>query len=671
LGIRALAKNQAPTGIMCTRALQIAIATVLLSAVFALLVAFPASPVSRAKHEKDVDCRKAVGATCETFGGCHYYCDSHDFPGVECQCTSQCVNFGNCCDDYADYCMLENDTHINIVKKEMERAKEMKKAEGDGLVWRPGTLMVLFLLTMMLLVYLVSDDRSFISSAGYQVISTTVSVFAASHVCVLFHGFVVMQLLEGSHPGLDMPGGPLPQFFIFSVAALLWCVLSNAFLYNRRKQDMHMYSFGTLSNHFMAFLFVRAFGSLQLLNRFEPRKAIFLVLPLSVIFLWGLVFLVRAVRKKINSDQHIEELGAKWQFAAEGSDTWKNFDDGHSQEIEKEFQQALEDGRQENSSDVEGSTPVACMQCGEDNASFDIKSWRPEALDQQRDMHITLNKESCTGTMEPFTEDGDSFEVRLFCGWDHFSHEAMIEVAAMTSGFLLLQVVLYWLTGYFHSIEGLLLRQQEPDFALGFFAFSFLVVFSLLCCFEHHICGHEDLKEFLRASLAAAFAWFAVRAVGMAARSHCKGCTEVDATIVAAIILTWFGLLATVGVFYNTHRFYPHEEFSDHYTSSHHVAAKVHKLAEAFGLAIGLAWDKAFEANANDITSGGHYVIKKALLADLVIGFVLPGWYLYFVPRAHNMDPRHHHKAEEDGQKAPEVDERENTRTLKRVPAVM
>ena len=50
-------------------------------------------------------------ASCKVFGGCHNYC-----PGNPCQCTAQCNNFGNCCEDFLEQCMDESHVHTQLAK---------------------------------------------------------------------------------------------------------------------------------------------------------------------------------------------------------------------------------------------------------------------------------------------------------------------------------------------------------------------------------------------------------------------------------------------------------------------------------------------------------------------------------------------------------------------------
>ena len=85
--------------------------------------------------------------SCKNFGGCHGFC-----PGNECQCTSQCINVGNCCEDFAHMCLFKDDAHTKLIKLEDE-IHHLEHGEGIvGSEWILGLVMVFFIVTMMVLV---------------------------------------------------------------------------------------------------------------------------------------------------------------------------------------------------------------------------------------------------------------------------------------------------------------------------------------------------------------------------------------------------------------------------------------------------------------------------------------------------------------------------------------
>lgn len=69
------------------------------------------------------------------------------------------------------------------------------------------------------------------------------------------------------------------------------------------------------------------------------------------------------------------------------------------------------------------------------------------------------------------------------------------------------------------------------------------------------------------------------------------------------------------------------------------VEMAVRKIIDAFGLLVGLCWDKAFDAAGEVLVEGTaatkkHPVVAKVALAFILVGFVVPAWVWYIVPKA-------------------------------------
>merc|ERR1712032_1348001 len=72
-------------------------------------------------------------------------------------------------------------------------------------------------------------------------------------------------------------------------------------------------------------------------------------------------------------------------------------------------------------------------------------------------------------------------------------------------------------------------------------------------------------------------------------------------------------------------------------------------VIDAFGLVVGLCWEKATDATIETITDGNqvlsdHRVIAKLLLALTVVVLIAPAWLRYIAPMA-NKHLMHHHQA--------------------------
>ena len=196
------------------------------------------------------------------------------------------------------------------------------------------------------------------------------------------------------------------------------------------------------------------------------------------------------------------------------------------------------------------------------------------------------------------SSDSKPWKVRRQCKWHHFAGDIFIEGAALVVGFSLMQSILLYHTGYLHSVEGLLQQPEHWDFLLTSKILGWSAVFGILVpvvakssAWLPGFCATDS--ELLRESCSAALAWCLVRGAALAVRPHCS---VMDTYIVVAFPLTWLAFVVT-GFAYGM----PSRDME-----------VSHSIANAFGIVMGLAWDKAFESLVLHITAGwyGHHVVN-------------------------------------------------------------
>ncbi|CAE7519889.1 unnamed protein product [Symbiodinium sp. CCMP2592] len=603
----------------------------------------------------------SANASCATFGGCHRFC-----PANACQCTSQCMNYGNCCPDFLHHCLEASKKQEELLKEE-EHLSEIEHGQGiNGPEWMLCLVMISFVLTMMGLLCMVNSQSDAVKAAEKQLSCTTVSIFAASTFSIALHGVLIEQLWMGKSPGLNRSAGPLVQariygflsvaFYVFSSCLVYWCRDSPGALCKQCLEaeeercgttswtkkllhaDMKHWSFAVaqLSGHITAFLLIRAFGSLQQSMKASSLKC-YLVLPWAAMVLRAALLLAKLARSRC-----IQEVDVRWQKEDEGE--YLYFGETESEMIERQYKAHLTADAHvysplvpegHDASTIRFEQPELAEFCiseyweitrffhhEQEEKENELTSWtslgslcsnRPEA-DGGRDL---LNG-------DPVARKEGPQRVRRFCHWDHAAHEASLDGATLVMGFLILQLVLYFHTGSLNPIEGLVVKPDDAWLVLwmGLWSLGFLLVVAVVSCAERYMTRTfmPTNFEFIRGTSSAAMGWCLVHAFAVFAR---RSSTWMDTYIFVAFPLTWLGFIVT-GVLHSCTR---------DLRCCRHEAASV---ADAFGIAIGLAWDKAFESVIVLSTQGwnGHYVMSKIILATVVLFAVVPPWFWYLVPRA-------------------------------------
>ena len=199
-----------------------------------------------------------TAASCKDFGGCHGYC-----PGNTCQCTSQCSNIGNCCRDFLEVCMNESHIHFELEKLEEEKQKLERGAGIVGREWILSLVMVFFVLTMMAVLYFAHSKNADMQNAVYELMCTTVSIFATNTFTVALHGVLIEQIWMGKYPGLNQAAGPVVQAKIYGLLSMCVFAGSNWLIYSFRHTQQRYSAFGQLSSHMTAFTLIQATGELQ------------------------------------------------------------------------------------------------------------------------------------------------------------------------------------------------------------------------------------------------------------------------------------------------------------------------------------------------------------------------------------------------------------------------
>ncbi|CAJ1361893.1 unnamed protein product, partial [Effrenium voratum] len=139
--------------------------------------------------------------------------------------------------------------------------------------------------------------------------------------------------------------------------------------------------------------------------------------------------------------------------------------------------------------------------------------------------------------------------------------------------------------------------------------------------------------EFLRECFSASMGFCFVRMAELTARPYCS---MMDTSIIVAFPLTWAAFIATALIF----KFCDPGDEPDKGPVPEDVAHLLHSAANSCGIIVGLAWDKAFESLAINMTAGwnGHYVISKCVLATVVWASVVPTWLWYLVPQEKKLE---------------------------------
>ncbi|CAE7254666.1 hypothetical protein AK812_SmicGene5798 [Symbiodinium microadriaticum] len=567
---------------------------------FVFVVLTPTEEATTQKREGQCDRLKGLNrsqASCDLFGGCHGYC-----PGNPCQCTSQCNNFGNCCGDFVESCM--NESHVDyVLAKREEELQEMEHGQGIvGREWILSLVMFFFVLTMMALLYFAHSQNKHMQNAVYELMCTTVSIFATNTVTVAVHGVLIEQLWMGKYPGLNQKAGPIVQAKIYGILSILCFLGSNWIIYRFREKEHEYTALGQLSSHMTGFTLIQAIGRLQWSVREDGWKCC-LVLPWTAILLRGMLFVGERLRAQCVGDEEVY-----WEYQA-GDDEWHKFPVATSRELESRFMDSSD-----SESEVVFSIPVS------------------DPADPRQKVEVSLPNanaicESPHGEMFPEGDGSDlscaAWKVRRECPWLDFAREIFIEGAALVMGFLVMQTILLFHTGYLHSVEGLLQKPKDWDWVLTGKVLGWSLVFGSFVPVVAASSAWIPARflpdaELLRESCSSALAWCLVRGAALFVRPHCS---IMDTYIVVAFPLTWLAFVVT-GFVYSI----PSGD-----TKSTMVP---HSIANAFGIVVGLAWDKAFESLAVHMTSGwyGHYVVSKVCLAGAVILTILPGWYWYLVP---------------------------------------
>ena len=328
----------------------------------------------------------------------------------------------------------------------------------------------------------------------------------------------------------------------------------------------------------------------------------------------GSLFLAERLRAKCVGGPEVH-----WEYQAVDEEEWRPFPSQTSRQIESHFTQsgsALD--KEPGPEDGTCSEVLTVAFPSEEPLKSRVEVRLPDPDAICASPHGKMFREH-QGSR---SSDSELWKVRRQCTWHHFAGDIFIEGAALVVGFLLMQSILLYHTGYLHSVEGLLQKPERWDFLLTSKILGWSAIFGILVpvvakssAWLPGFCATD--AELLRESCSAALAWCLVRGAALAVRPHCS---VMDTYIVVAFPLTWLAFVVT-GFAYGM--------------PSHDMEVS-HSIANAFGIVVGLAWDKAFESLALQITAGwyGHYVVSKILLAAAVFVSILPGWYWYLVPRA-------------------------------------
>ncbi|CAE7578897.1 unnamed protein product [Symbiodinium necroappetens] len=575
----------------------------------------------RTRKDQTGDCTLLNGRngteepSCKNFDGCHGFC-----PGNECQCTSQCINVGNCCEDFAHMCLFKDDAHTKLIKLEDE-IHHLEHGEGIvGSEWILGLVMVFFIVTMMVLVCMSHNtDRKKLKVE--EMTCKTTSVFAANTFSVALHGVLIQQIVMGKHPGLDLPAGPIRIAQIYGVVAVLLFLLSNALIYRFKDTRERFFAICQLSSHMIAFTLVRALGSLQWSAAGLKQRSGTVhgsVLPWAAVLLRGSVFVGERLRAKyIRRPDEVQ-----WEYRKSGKH-WRRFPFEIDRQIEAQWsRRSGTDASDTEDSDQSGQSGLVSYVSGEgstidkrnlvivfDPDDPDATTGKPREFQVRLPDTDVLFADPC-GLMFRTGEE-EEWKVRWQCPWHHFAEEAFLDGAGLVMGFLMMQLVLYIHTGYLHSTEGLLLKPDAWDWPLtlmvlawscGFVALVIVVERSTRCLPGWMA---PDL-EMLSGSFSAAFGWCLLRCAGLMVLADAP-CTLMDTYVIVAFPLTWLAFLSIVLANLVLPRL-------PKYVEAEEVQ---HCIASAAAIVVGLAWDKAFESLTVHMTRGwnGHYVIAKARLS--------------------------------------------------------
>ncbi|CAJ1378640.1 unnamed protein product [Effrenium voratum] len=399
---------------------------VLVASVPVLLFGFSPTGQANARDEGG-HCGRLEGynhtsASCEIFGGCHTFC-----PRNKCQCTSQCINIGNCCHDYVQYCVNKKHSDFELLQAEMKLERMEREGGIIGTEWIFSLAMIFFIFTMILLIFLVNSKHTSIQHSVYRVMCTTVSIFAASTSSVAVHGIVIEQLWQGKQPGLHQSAGPLVQARIYLVLTLLFYLFSNwcTHYYFRLKQEV--FAVAELMSHMTGFMLIRLVGSLQQTVRESELKALTVVLVVFVL-LRVVVDLAEWAREKFAATD-----AWHWQFALSGSGQWNDLSHLQSRRLEElRVQQAPG----EPDSDYTLLRPISVLLEAEDDMED------PDPLARFGPMRCALSSPSfCAGEMRRDEEkegSSQSWQLRRHSHWDEAMQTGTIEGAALAIGFLVL-----------------------------------------------------------------------------------------------------------------------------------------------------------------------------------------------------------------------------------------
>ena len=447
----------------------------------------------------------------------------------------------------------------------------------------------------------------------------------------------------GKYPGLNQRAGPIVQAKIYGCLSVMMFAFCNWLIYKVRHSQLHYTALGQLSSHATGFTLIQALGRLQWSVRYSGWKSFLVswlmsgiccfvivlyclppvvcsifvgqVLPWAVALLRGALFLGELLRKKSAGDADVQ-----WEYCEDAE--WRPFPPESSRLMETRFLQTDEADSSSESGEVSTGAIMLLTVAPSSLQDSHVKGPMQVCL-PDRNAICQSHGEMC---MKGEGSD-EAWEVRRrWCGWQDFSDKIFMEGAALVMGFLVMQALLLLHTGYLHSVEGLIQKPKDWDRQLTGMILVWSIFFGILppVLAKAKACGWipgwgiSD-AELLRESCSSALAWCLVRGVALIARPHCS---IMDTYIVVAFPLTWLAFFV-VGLVYSV----PHEE---------EVA---HSIANAFGIVVGLAWDKAFESLVMHMTAGwnGHYVVSKVFLAVIVCVTILPGWYWYLVPRAHHI----------------------------------
>ena len=111
--------------------------------------------------------------------------------------------------------------------------------------------------------YFAHSKNADMQNAVYELMCTTVSIFATHTFTVALHGVLIEQIWMGKYPGLDQAAGPIVQANFYGLLSICLSAVSNWLIYSLRHTQQRYSAFGQLSSQLTAFTLIRATGELH------------------------------------------------------------------------------------------------------------------------------------------------------------------------------------------------------------------------------------------------------------------------------------------------------------------------------------------------------------------------------------------------------------------------